>query len=109
MPTATQNISQAISAYSNTVRNSSAIDGRTQSPGTGNIQGDFGGLVQDAIVEARKISERSEKLSIAAINDRADITQVVTAVAEAEMTLNTMVNVRDRVITAYNEIIRMPI
>ena len=56
-----------------------------------------------------KIGERSEKMSIAAINDRADITQVVTAVAEAELTLQTVVNVRDKVLEAYKDIIRMPV
>ncbi|HBT42107.1 MAG TPA: flagellar hook-basal body complex protein FliE [Rhodospirillaceae bacterium] len=70
---------------------------------------EFGDLVRSAIMEARKIGETSEKMSIAAINDRADITQVVTAVAEAEMTLQTVVNVRDKVLEAYNDIIRMPV
>ena len=70
---------------------------------------EFGDLVRSAIMEARKIGETSEKLSIDAINDRADITQVVTAVAEAEMTLQTVVNVRDKVLEAYNDIIRMPV
>ena len=64
---------------------------------------------RSAIMEARKIGERSEKMSIAAINDRADITQVVTAVAEAELTLQTVVNVRDKVLEAYKDIIRMPV
>ena len=34
---------------------------------------------------------------------------VVTAVAEAEATLQTVVAVRDKVIAAYNDIIKMPI
>jgi len=33
----------------------------------------------------------------------------VTALAEAESTLSTVVTVRDRVISAYQEILRMPI
>ena len=39
----------------------------------------------------------------------ADLSQVVTAVAEAETTLQTVIAVRERVIEAYKEILRMPI
>lgn len=71
-------------------------------------QGEFSNLVKNAIQEAVKIGQRGESLSIAGINDRADISQVVTAVAEAEVALKTVVTVRDKVIDAYKEIIRMP-
>lgn len=71
-------------------------------------QGEFADLVRSAIDEAVKIGERSEHLTIQGINDRADVSQVVSAVAEAEVTLQTVVTVRDKVIEAYKEIIRMP-
>ena len=48
------------------------------------VQDDFADLVQGAIRQAVEIGQKSEALSIAAINDRADLGQVVTAVAEAE-------------------------
>lgn len=68
----------------------------------------FAGLVKGAVSEAVKIAESGEKASIAALSDRADINQVVTAVAEAEVTLQTVVAVRDKVIDAYKEVLRMP-
>ena len=71
-------------------------------------QGEFSNLVKSAIEEAVKIGQRGESLSIAGINDRADISQVVTAVAEAEVASKTVVTIRDKVIDAYKEIIRMP-
>ena len=40
---------------------------------------------------------------------KADLTDVVTAVSEAETALNTVVAIRDRVISAYQDIIKMPI
>lgn len=40
---------------------------------------------------------------------RADLVDVVTAVAETEVALETLVSVRDRMIQAYEEIMRMPI
>jgi len=71
-------------------------------------QDDFAGLVRSAVKEAVRIGEKSEQLSIAGINDRADINQVVTAVAEAEVTLQTAVSIRDKVIESYKQILRMP-
>ncbi len=44
-----------------------------------------------------------------ALVGKADLTDVVTAVSEAETALNAVVAVRDRVISAYQEIIKMPI
>ena len=40
---------------------------------------------------------------------KANVIDVVTAVAETEVAVETMVAVRDRVISAYEEIMRMPI
>jgi flagellar hook-basal body complex protein FliE len=40
---------------------------------------------------------------------KAELVDVVTAVANAETTLETVISLRDRVITAYQEIMRMPI
>lgn len=110
MPTADFNISQALNAYQRAARQSMGGATSSSPAETKAVAGDeFGDLVRGAIAEARKIGERSEKLSIDAINDKADITQVVTAVAEAEMTLQTVVNIRDKVLEAYNDIIRMPV
>ena len=61
--------------------------------------------MSDAVVAGRE----SERLSLAAVAEQADLSQVVTAVAEAETMLNTVVAVRDRVVEAYKDIMRMPI
>jgi flagellar hook-basal body complex protein FliE len=102
------NIHQALNAYQQAARQT-VSGSRSDAAPTAQANEEFGDLVRSAIQEARKIGEQSEKMSIAAINDRADITQVVTAVAEAEMTLQTVVNVRDKVLEAYKDIIRMPV
>ena len=95
----------AVNAYNNTAKGRSF-----ESPDITNDikQGEFADLVKSAIDEAVRIGERSEKLTIQGINERADVTQVVSAVAEAELTLQTVVTVRDKVIEAYKDIIRMP-
>ena len=43
------------------------------------------------------------------LSSQADLNEIVTAVNNAEMTLQTVVAVRDKVIQAYQEIMRMPI
>lgn len=60
----------------------------------------------EAVVDAQ---HKSESMSAAAVQGKADIAQVVQAVSEAEVTLQTMVAVRDKVVSAYEEIMRMPI
>ena len=107
MPTANTGIANAIKAY-DSARQGQPMGMRDKSQDVAKAGDEFAGLVRSAIDEAIKIGERSEKLSIAAVNDKAEINQVVTAVAEAEVTLQTVVTVRDKVIEAYKDIIRMP-
>lgn len=50
-----------------------------------------------------------EAESVKALTGRADLQQVVEAVTQAELSLQKVTAVRDRVIAAYQEIMRMPI
>ena len=63
------------------------------------------GVVDDA-VGAGKISEAQ---TIASVVGESEIVDVVTAITAAEVTLETVVAVRDKVIEAYENIMRMPI
>jgi flagellar hook-basal body complex protein FliE len=102
----TASIASALATYGNVARGAKPEAG-TAGAGAG---GDpFAALVKNAIAEAARIGKTAETASLAAVNDRADLNQVVTAVAEAELALQTVVTIRDRVIEAYREIIRMPI
>ncbi len=104
MATPAQNITTVLNAYNE------AAGGRAKSVDTkdGPSGSEFADLVKGAIEEAKKIGEKSEQLSIAGIADRADIGQVITAVAEAEITIQTVVTIRDKVLEAYKDILRMP-
>jgi flagellar hook-basal body complex protein FliE len=69
----------------------------------------FASVLKDAIgsvVEAGKLSDRQSEQMAAG---KADVVDVVTAVAETETAIETLVSVRDRVIQSYEEIMRMPI
>jgi flagellar hook-basal body complex protein FliE len=71
--------------------------------------GDFASLIQSAVGNVAQSGKAAEAQAMAAAAGKADIVDVVTAVAESEAALETLVAVRDRVIAAYEEIMRMPI
>jgi flagellar hook-basal body complex protein FliE len=50
--------------------------------------------------------KQSDKVSLAAVQGKASINEVVTAVNSAEFALQTVVTIRDRVIAAYQELMR---
>ena len=69
----------------------------------------FAGMVRDSLKSAVDINKHSEEMSLKGIAGEADMRDVVIAVNNAEQALNTVVAVRDKVISAYQEIIKMPI
>ena len=69
----------------------------------------FGALVKDAVAALSKTSHNSDMQTQAAAAGKANIVDVVTAVAESEVAIDTLVSVRDKVISAYEEIMKMPI
>ncbi len=71
--------------------------------------GSFAGLVRDSLKTAIDVNKQSEEMSLKGISGEADMRDVVIAVNNAEQALNTVVAVRDKVISAYQEIIKMPI
>lgn len=70
---------------------------------------DFGRMVQNAIGDAATSARQAEQAGMAAVAGKTDIVNVVTAIAQAETSLETVMAVRDQVIQAYQEIMRMPI
>jgi flagellar hook-basal body complex protein FliE len=68
----------------------------------------FMDFVKDAAAEAVKTGQKSEAMSIAGVAGKADVMDVVRAVGNAELTLQTVVAVRDKMVNAYQELIRMP-
>lgn len=70
---------------------------------------DFGSLVQEAIRQAGQTATAAENQALSVAAGQSDIVDVVTAIAAAETQLQTVIAVRDQVIAAYQEILRMPI
>ncbi len=76
---------------------------------SGRNSADFGQLVEQAVESVVDKGRNMDAKSVGMIEGRTDVVDVVTAIAETEVALETMVSVRDRVISAYEEIMRMPI
>ena len=70
---------------------------------------DFGSMVQTAVQQAAQTSQVAEQAALQVAAGQGDIVDVVTAIAAAETQLETVMAVRDQVIQAYQEILRMPI
>jgi flagellar hook-basal body complex protein FliE len=81
-----------------------AVDAAKAKPAQG-----FGEMLSEALQNTVEASRASEAMASKAVAGKADVTDVVSAVTNAEMALDTVVAVRDRVISAYQEILRMPI
>ena len=69
----------------------------------------FGDLIRKAAVDSIETMRSGEKMSAQAVIGKANLTDVVEAVSNAELTLQTVVALRDRMLGAYQEIMRMPI
>jgi flagellar hook-basal body complex protein FliE len=106
--------SQAASAYQDALRAAQNIVEKT-SGGSGAEETksasstSFLDMVGTALKGAVDTGYKSEAVSTKSLLGKANMTDVVTAVADAETALNTVVAIRDRVINAYQDIIKMPV
>jgi flagellar hook-basal body complex protein FliE len=80
-----------------------------QSKNVDGIKPDFSSIMKNIAQEAVGTIQGAEKTAIDGLNNKVDSQTVVEAMANAEMTVRTATAVRDKVIEAYQEILRMPI
>ncbi len=71
--------------------------------------GQFAGLVKEAMAAMSKTGSAAETQAVAGATEDAELVDVVTSISAAELTLQTVVAVRDKVIAAYQDIMKMPI
>jgi flagellar hook-basal body complex protein FliE len=97
-----------------TAANAYASLARLTQPGSGvdKVAGgqDFGGMLKEALGAVMQAGRNSDAQTQAMVTTgKANVVDVVTAVAETETAIDAVVAVRDKVIQAYEEIMRMPI
>jgi len=71
--------------------------------------GSFSNFLSDAVKDSIGTIKQGEKMATKQLAGQADIVDVVNAVNSAEITLDTVVAVRDKVVAAYQSIMNMPI
>lgn len=112
------NPNAVINAYSNTLN----IQGGIGGVGDVGIKGfasndpvittdgpNFADFLKAGVEQSIDTMKAGEQMSAKAVTGQADLTDVVQAVTSAEITLQTVTAVRDKMISAYQDIMRMPI
>jgi flagellar hook-basal body complex protein FliE len=96
------NLANAVGAYVNA--NRMAVQGGGSAAG-----GSFGDMLKSAAENVVDTMSKGEQASLNAASGKADLTAVTEAVNNAEVAVQTVVAIRDRVVSAYQDIMRMPI
>ena len=101
----------AASAYANVARlaaDPSALLGRSPGP-EGNSETSFTSVLKEALGAVNEAGKKSDIQTRAMANGKSNMVDVVTAVAETEVAIDAVVAVRDKVIAAYEDVLKMPI
>jgi flagellar hook-basal body complex protein FliE len=77
--------------------------------GEGKQDGGFGAMLNKVLAPVMEAGQKSDAQMKAMVSGKSNIVDVVTAVAETEVAVEAMVSIRDKVISSYEEIMRMPI
>jgi len=102
----------AASAYANIARlTTDPSRALTSMPGAAAASGEgsFASLLKDAIGSVVESGKKSDAQTQAMVSGKSNMVDVVTAVAETQVAVDAVVAVRDKVIAAYDEIMKMPI
>lgn len=71
--------------------------------------GSFADMLAQQVQGVVDAGKTSDAMAIDMVNGKANVVDMVTALSETEIAIESMVTIRDRVISAYEEIMRMPI
>jgi flagellar hook-basal body complex protein FliE len=99
IPTVVVTPSGVADAYTRNARGSAAP----------NSAGGFGSAITEALGQAVQTGHTADDQAMKAISGGGNLTDVVTALSHAELTLQTATVIRDRVVQAYQDIMKMPI
>jgi flagellar hook-basal body complex protein FliE len=69
----------------------------------------FSAVLKEAIGSVLDVGRKSDAQTVAMASGKANVMDVVTAVAETDVAVSTLVSVRDKVIQSYEDIMKMAI
>jgi flagellar hook-basal body complex protein FliE len=102
--------SVAANAYASLAKIMDSAGGAGALGKTGDSNGpSFGAVLKETLGSVMDAGRKSDTQTIAMAQGKANVMDVVTAVAETDVAVSTLVSVRDKVIQAYEDIMRMPI
>jgi flagellar hook-basal body complex protein FliE len=101
--------SAAAGAYSALARLADPSAALGKAAGIAGAGPSFGSMLKDALGSVVDAGRKAETQTQAVAAGKANIVDVVTAVSETEVAVEALVSVRDKMIHAYEEIMRMPI
>ena len=105
MPAAPVGPLQAAAAY----RAAASVPSGAAAEGAEAGAGGFGATLQRAVAGAVDLGRGADAATTQALMGQGSVSDVVLAVSRAELALQTAVAVRDRVVSAYQDVMRMPI
>ena len=99
------NAAQAYASAAGRTLQTTAPETTTSSTGASSFTQILKEVVSDSITAAN----RAEQAGVSAAAGQTDLIGVVTAVSQAEVAVQTVVTIRDKVVQAYQDILKMPI
>ncbi|WAC48063.1 flagellar hook-basal body complex protein FliE [Asticcacaulis sp. ZE23SCel15] len=99
----------AAKAYGAAQSQFNKISGGEEAGGTPDIGSKFSSLLQNTVQQTYASTANAENQIALQAQGKTELIDAVTAISSAEASLETVIAVRDQVIAAYQEIMRMPI
>jgi flagellar hook-basal body complex protein FliE len=96
----------AANAYASAAR---ILDSVAPAKGADQTGPSFGDVLKEAVGSVLETGRKSDAQTVAMASGKANVMDVVTAVAETDVAVSTLVSVRDKVIAAYEDIMKMTI
>lgn len=99
----------AANAYAAVQKAAQGLGGAGDAAAAAQGGGSFGDMLKGVMSDTITQTKNAENLMSAQVQGKAQLIDVVTAISSAETSLQTVMAVRDQVISAYQEIMRMTI
>jgi len=99
----------AANAYATALKTTQALENNAKTSGALEDTGEFAKLIGGAVEAVSKTGKNAESTALDVAQGKGNLVDLVTTIAETEIAVETLVTTRDRVISAYRDIMNMPI
>ena len=100
----------AAKAYAAAQAQAPGAPGAPEDPAAAGMSGpSFGQMLNNVLSDTIHQSRQAESQIVAGVQGKTDLVNVVTAISSAETSLQTVMAVRDQVISAYQQVMQMQI